>query len=97
MTVSVDELMNKFMKETEFHEFKPFARFDANLDCIRVRIKDCSYTEERLNRFFTLAIENHGHDELVGFTIKEVSHIWGELQLPELTELINGIVRQMKL
>jgi hypothetical protein len=88
-----------FIGEFGADEFKPFAYYDKHLDCIRVRIRDCSVIEERLSRIFTVLKAAHTEYELpVGFTIKGVRHLLESLQLPaarvyKLTDIIDGIVR----
>lgn len=90
-----------FMAEN-LQAFRPFAYFDKHLDCIRVKILDCSVTEIRLSRIFTVLRPNHGlHAKTgrnVGFTIKGIAHIFDELKLPmsgvrDLTEILDGIVK----
>lgn len=79
--------------------FVPFAYFDKHLDCIRVRIRDCSVIEERLSRIFTIQRTARAEAPItVGFTIKGVRHLFQELELPangpvKLADIINGIVK----
>ena len=90
-----------FIKELGADEFKPFAFYDKHLDCIRVRTKDCSVVEERLSRIFTILkaahpIESSG-EQLVGFNIKGVRHLFEEVGLPpegvfKLVDIISRIV-----
>jgi hypothetical protein len=57
-------------------DFRPFAVFDAPLDCIRVGWRDCSVTEIRINDLLTVLEANYpsvpGASEIVGFSIKGV-------------------------
>ncbi len=63
------ELM-RLLEEVVVGEFKPFARFDSQLDCVRVLTEDCSFTEEYWNQFITMARRNHVDGiQYVGFTI----------------------------
>ena len=59
--------------------FRPCAWFDAPLDCIRIIVRDCSYSEIRINQFLTLLEENYpatqDEPEYVGFTLKGVKHL----------------------
>ena len=93
--------LEAFMAEN-LQAFRPFAYFDKHLDCIRVKIQDCSVTEVRLSRIFTVLKPNHGlHARTgrnVGFTIKGIAHIFDELGLPvsgvhDLTEILDAIVK----
>ena len=66
---------------TEFH---PCAFFDSSLDCIRVFTRDCSVTEERVNDWLTVLVDNYptpGVSRFVGFTIKGVRHFCREYGL----------------
>lgn len=89
-----------FIKEFGADEFKPFACYDKHLDCIRVRIKDCSVIEERLSHIFTVLKSSHSDLEFfVGFNIKGVRHLFEEVGLPhegviKLTDIINAIVKE---
>ena len=82
-------------------EFKPFAYYDKHLDCIRVQIRDCSVTEERVNRIFTVLKPNHSEvgAQYVGFNIKGIRHLFNQIGLPlhgviSLTDIFDGIVQQ---
>lgn len=82
-----------------FKEFHPIAYYDKHLDCIRVQLKDCSFTEKRLNRYWTVLEENHvATDSLAGFNIKGIQYLANELGFPttgvmKLTDLIDKIVK----
>jgi hypothetical protein len=81
-------------------DFAPFAYWDKHLDCIRVQIRDCSVTEERLNRFFTVLVPNHADTaHYVGFTVKGVRHLFEEVKLPlaGLVPLVEILDRIMKI
>lgn len=93
--------IDSFMTDN-LQPFNPFAYFDKHLDCIRVRIFDCSVTEVRLSRFFTVLRPNHGMHartgKNVGFTIKGIAHIFNVLGIPlsgirDLTEILDKIVK----
>jgi hypothetical protein len=68
-----------FMAEN-LQEFRPIAYFDKHLDCIRVKLEDCSAVEVRLNRFLTI-LKPGPNDEIVGFTIKGIAHLFSKLGL----------------
>lgn len=65
--------------------FRPLAYYDKHLDCIRIQIKDCSFTEVRVNKILALWYENHTPQAkaVVGFTIKGVKHLFVTLGLPK--------------
>jgi hypothetical protein len=86
-------------------EFRPIAYYDKHLDCIRVQIRDCSVTEQRLNRFFTILKPMHpnepehaGLPEYVGLNIKGVRHLFERLGLKpkgvvRLVEILDRMVK----
>jgi hypothetical protein len=83
---SQDELTSavKRVFPTEVTEFRPCAFFDNGLDCIRVFTRDCSVTEERVNDWLTVLVDNYpvpGVNRFVGFTIKGVRHFCQEYGL----------------
>jgi hypothetical protein len=68
----------------DMKEFRPCAFFDRRLDCIRVFTRDCSVTEERINDWLTVLVDNYpppGVNKFVGFTIKGVRHFCQEYGL----------------
>jgi hypothetical protein len=82
--------------------FQPCAYYDKSLDCIRVQIRDCSFTEIRINQLFTIYQANHTKNgiEYVGFTVKGIRYWFEELKLPLpkqgpfiLAEIINTLVK----
>lgn len=83
----------------ELNNFQPFAYYDKHLDCIRVQILDCSITEERLNRIFTLYHANHYENETIaGFSIKGIRHLFASLGIKlhgamRIAELLDTIVK----
>jgi hypothetical protein len=93
------EALKKFSDAYPITTFRPLAYYDKHLDCIRIQVKDCSFTEVRLNRFFTLWYENHiVKKKKVGFTIKGVKHLFVTLGLPRsgpiiVAQIIDGILR----
>jgi len=93
------EALKQFCGAYPMNPFHPLAYYDKHLDCIRIQIKDCSFTEVRMNGFFTLWHENHvTQEELVGFTIKGVKHLFVTLGLPKsgpvyVTKFLDAILR----
>jgi hypothetical protein len=94
--------MAQFFEEYPPMEFKPCAYYDKHLDCIRVQLKDCSFTEIRLNKIFTIYQTNHmKHVEYMGFTIKGVRHLLEKLEFPKakqgpylLAEIMDTIIKE---
>jgi len=39
--------------------FMPVAYFDSHAGCIRIELRDCSFTEERISHPMTLLEDNH--------------------------------------
>jgi hypothetical protein len=63
--------MRDLMAECPPVTFHPCAYYDEPLDSIRVQIRDCSFTEIRLNKIFTIYQANHTEGiEYVGFSIE---------------------------
>jgi hypothetical protein len=93
------EALRQFSEICPIASFRPLAYYDKHLDCIRIQVKDCSFTEVRLNRFFTLWYENHvAKKRTVGFTIKGVKHLFVTLGLPKsgpivVAQIIDGILK----
>lgn len=80
--------------------FHPLAYYDSSLDCIRVVIRDCSFTEQRIDGIFTVLLDNYPEGDeqpYVGFTIKGAQHLCARLGLPtsgviKVSDLLNRIV-----
>lgn len=90
--------LSDFMKSTLVEKFRPIAYYDEHMDCIRVQLQDCSFTEQRLSKYWTILRENHGNNAFVGFNIKGVRHLCVELDIStdgviKLTRLIDAIVK----
>lgn len=90
--------LNKFI-QNNLKEFRPVAYYDKHLDCIRVQIKDCSFTEKRLNSIFTILEVNHVDiKEYAGFNIKGIKYLFKKVGLPDngvikLAQVIDAIVK----
>lgn len=80
-TDSFEDLKALIANVSTPEKFKPFAYYDKHLDCIRVQLIDCSFTEERKNRFITTLKANHMSDEAAGFNIKGVRYLFEQLGL----------------
>lgn len=93
-------ILTSFLEAHPLKSFSPLAYYDKHLDCIRVEIRDCSVTEIRLDKLFTLLEDNYpeaGQDPYVGFTIKGVQHLFAQLNLPldgvwKVADLLQEIV-----
>ena len=96
---SLSTQMANVLTEIPQKDFEPIAFFDKHLDSIRVHIKDCSFTEIRLDRTFTIYEANHSDTlEYVGFSIKGIRYYVKELGLPidtpmHIAALIDYIVK----
>lgn len=92
--------LSNFIDKFGSDDFKPFAYYDKHLDCIRVRIRDCSVIEERLSSIFTILKAAHSdYEYYVGFNIKGVRHLLDVLGLPHegsvrLADIIDGIIKE---
>ncbi len=84
-------------------QFQPYAYYDKHMDCIRVKILNCSVTETRMSKMFTL-LKSNGDSALagshVGFTIKGVAHLFASLGLSlngvhNVANILNEIVKKM--
>jgi len=97
----VTKMMTQFFSENPPKGFKPCAYYDKHLDCIRVQVKDCSFTEIRLNKIFTIYQANHMKNiDYVGFSIKGIRHLFEKLNFPKakdqpyiLADIIDAIVK----
>ncbi|MFZ2445134.1 MAG: hypothetical protein WAW37_02135 [Syntrophobacteraceae bacterium] len=79
--------MAQFFIDNPPKAFRPCAYYDKHLDCIRVQVRDCSFTEIRLNEAFTIYQANHvSCAEYIGFSIKGIRHLFEELKLPRAKE-----------
>ncbi|CAG0973097.1 hypothetical protein ARNL5_01854 [Anaerolineae bacterium] len=79
--------------------FSPVAYYDKHMDCIRVQLFDCSFTEERMNKFITVLHANHHEiDKFAGFNIKGIRYLFEQLGLPvsgvhKLTNIVDLLVK----
>lgn len=86
---------------TNFGTFVPVAYYDKHMDCIRVLTHDRSFTEHRLDGFFTVYECNHRgkfDPQYIGFAINGVRHLLERVGVPlegvyKLAELIDRVVR----
>lgn len=79
--------------------FQPYAYYDKHMDCIRVKILDCSVTEKRMSSIFTILKANHGLSARnVGFTIKGVAYLFDKFGFEQkgaydIAKILDEIVR----
>lgn len=81
--------------------FTPVAYFDSHMDCIRIELRDCSFTEERLNQYITLLEDNYpapSRMAVAGLMIKGIRHIFKQCGWPlagivHVTSILNEIVK----
>jgi hypothetical protein len=86
-----------FFRAAEFH---PSAILNVPLDCIRVIVRDCSFTEIRIDDRITVLEDNYPQawcQEYVGFTIKGARHFCQQqgfnLSVPiKLRDILNAIL-----
>lgn len=75
---------------------RPYAEFDDGMDCIRVRFRDCSVTEERISEHFTVLYDNHpkhNQSQLAGFNIKGVHGLGLSLKMTQnVADIIDMVV-----
>src|SRR5258708_3658449 len=78
-------------------DFKPVAYYDKHMDCMRIELRDCSMTEERISPNITVLTDNYpgpGQDGHAGLMIKGVRHLFKEWNLALegvhlVTEILN--------
>src|ERR1035438_3063364 len=81
--------------------FRPVAYFDRHMDCIRVELRDCSFTEERLNQHITLLEDNYPtppRTPVAGVMIKGIKHLFNQCGLPldgiiHVTTILDQVVK----
>lgn len=84
-------------------DFKPVAYFDKFLDCIRIELRDCSMTEERISETITTLHDNYpgpGQDARAGLMIKGVHHLFTRLGIPMsgvvlVTDILNLLLANL--
>jgi len=83
--------------------FHPYAKYDRDMDCIRVYVRDCSVYEKRMGDFVTLYYDNFPHPNqrpCVGLALKGVNATFKALGIPHravypLTTLIDFWAKQI--
>lgn len=88
-------------KET-LRPFEPLAYYDKHMDCIRVELRDCSFTEERLNEHVTFLEDNYpasGRSAAAGIMFKGIKHLFTKNEWPlegiiYVTTILNQLVKK---
>jgi hypothetical protein len=100
-TIIANEIRELFGGEG-IKPFKPVAYYDFHMDCIRVELRDCSFTEKRIDELVTLLEDNYpagNRIEVAGLTIKGVKHLFIEAGLPlegilSITAILDELVKK---
>ena len=79
------------------------AYYDKHMDCIRIELRDCSITEERINEVLTILRDNYpgpGQNDRAGLMIKGVKHFfvqWGVRMegVVLVTQILNQLLVQL--
>jgi hypothetical protein len=82
--------------------FMPVAYYDKHMDCIRVELRDCSFTEERINPHVTFLEDNYPashRNATAGIMIKGVKHFFASHGIPlegivYVTAILDQVVKQ---
>jgi len=99
----ISDFVKKIMVDNGSEGFKPVAYFDGPLDCVRVIVRDCSFTEVRINNLLTILEANYPQGnqpvEYVGFNIKGVRYLCQRHALGadgplKLTAILNRILAE---
>jgi hypothetical protein len=102
MSNQIAEKIAKALGVEGLRPFEPVAYYDKHMDCIRVELRDCSFTEERHNQHITFLEDNYpsgSRNPTAGIMIKGVKHLFTELKLPlegivYVTTILDGLVKQ---
>jgi hypothetical protein len=82
--------------------FKPTAYYDSHMDCIRIELRDSSFTEVRLNEHVTFLEDNYPGENrtaVAGLMLKDVKHFFATKGLSMdgivyVTKILNEMVAQ---
>lgn len=91
MTGQIALEIGKLVGRQGLRGFKPVAYYDFHMDCIRIELRDSSFSEERMNEVITLLEDNYplpNRQATAGIMVKGVKHFFTEVGLP-----LEGIVR----
>jgi hypothetical protein len=102
MSNQIAEKIAKTLGVEGLRPFEPVAYYDKHMDCIRVELRDCSFTEERKNQHITFLEDNYpaaNRSATAGIMIKGVKHLFSDLKLPldgivYVTTILDRLVKQ---
>jgi hypothetical protein len=66
-------------------QFKPIAYYDKHMDCIRIELRDCSFTEVRISPDLTVLRDNYpdpSQDSHAGLMLKGAKHFFAKWEVP---------------
>ena len=100
-TQDIQELRKMVVEE--MRPFSPIAYYDENMDLIRVKLRDCSVLESRVNGWLTILRDNHPKPDqspCMGLTIKGVKHLFDTVGLPKygvltVVDVLNTILKEL--
>lgn len=79
--------------------FTSYADFDVEMDCIRIQLRDCSTTEDRISEHVTLVYDNYpkiNQPQLVGINIKGLHELGLSLSgVYMVADLLDKIVSRL--
>ena len=102
MSSQIAEAVSRLVGNEGLKPFEPVAYYDHHMDCIRIELRDCSFTEERIDEIVTLLEDNypaHGRSPIAGIMLKGVKHLFKELNLPldgilSVTKIFDELVKK---
>lgn len=94
---------DELIRSSANRRFVPLAYYEKHMDCIRIELRDCSLSEERMDELLTVLYDNHPQDDrspVAGLMIKGVKHFFKKHGLPLegivlVTEILDRIVKEM--
>lgn len=101
MNANMGDRIAKALGFGSLRPFKPTAYYDSHMDCIRIELRDCSFTEERFNEHVTFLEDNYpgARSTVAGLMIKGVKHLFKEQDIAldgiiYVTSILNRMVSQ---
>ena len=101
MSNHIAEQIVTVLQKNGLNAFEPVAYYDKHTDCIRVELRDTSFTEERLNEHITFLEDNYpgqNRSAVAGIMFKGVTHFFTKNNLPlegviYVTTILNEMVK----
>ena len=95
--------LEETLRGDPINDFQPVAYYDKHMDCIRIELRDCSITEERINPILTILLDNYpgpGQEPRAGLMIKGITHFFSRWKMEMegivlVTELLNQLIEQL--